>query len=248
MHDRRPSGLTVRDSPRLYVAPEQIAGARMHCDGDVARRLAAVLRLRAGDEVRVFDGLGRERRAQVELSTPRRVTLALLDDLPALPEPPVPVTLVCAFPRGNRGDWIVEKATELGVARLVPLAAGRAVLRPGDGRLERWQRIAIEAAEQCGRAVVPAIGGQPPENARVLIAHPGASPSIRSALVAATAPPAVALFVGPEGGWDRAELTALLDAGGTAVSLGVRTLRVETAAIVAVAEAIAATGEGNSQR
>src|SRR5690606_4566570 len=77
-------------------------------------------------------------------------------------------TLVCAFPRGQRGDWLVVKATQLGVARLVPLEADRAVRRAGDGRLERWRRIAIEAAEQCGRAVVPEIGREPPErNARV---------------------------------------------------------------------------------
>lgn len=235
------------DAPRIYVPPEQCSGERAICVGDVAHRLAGVLRLRPGDIVQVFDGRGRERVARVEALTRRSVTLALLADLPALPEPPVPATLVCAFPRGNRGDWIVEKATELGVARLVPLATGRAVLRPGDGRIERWRRIAIEAAEQCGRATVPAIGGEPRADARVLVAHPGASPSIRSALAGAL-PPAVALFVGPEGGWDASELAALLERGGTAVSLGPRTLRVETAAIVATAEVIAATGGADHAR
>jgi 16S rRNA (uracil1498-N3)-methyltransferase len=231
----------VTSERRLYLPPDQFAGDRAVCDGDTAHRLAAVLRLRAGDALRVFDGRGRERAARVQESTRRRVTLALLDAVVALPEPPAPVTLACAFPRGSRGDWIVEKTTELGVSRLVPIASGRAVLRPGDGRIERWRRIAIEAAEQCGRAVVPEIGGDAPPEARVLVADPRAAVSLRAALAGAT-PAAVALFVGPEGGWGAHELAALIARGGTAVSLGPRTLRVETAAIVAVAAAVEATG------
>ena len=155
------------------------------------------------------------------------------------------VTLLCAFPRGSRGDWIVEKTTELGVARIVPVAAERTVLDPGEGRVERWRRVAIEAAEQCGRAVVPAIGGDAPEAAVSLVAD-AAGVSVREALTRAGAGLAasrgVALYVGPEGGWSEREREEHAGAGRVTVSLGPRTLRVETAAIVGVAQAIEATG------
>ncbi|MEX2229617.1 MAG: RsmE family RNA methyltransferase [Dehalococcoidia bacterium] len=226
---------------RFYLPPDQFAADHALCEGDAAHRLVGVLRLRAGDAVHVFDGCGHERAARVAEVTPRRVKLALLHAIAPLAEPPVPVTLACAFPRGSRGDWIVEKATELGVSRIVPIAAGRAVLAPGDGRIERWRRIAIEAAEQCGRAVVPEIGGDAPPEARMLVADPRAAPNRRAALAGVPAP-AGAVFVGPEGGWSDGELDALIARGGTTVSLGPRTLRVETAAIVAVAIVIDATG------
>jgi len=231
----------VASARRFYLAPDQFAADDALCEGDAANRLVGVLRLRAGDAVHVFDGCGHERAARVAEVTPRRVKLALLHAIAPLAEPPVPVTLACAFPRGSRGDWIVEKATELGVSRIVPVAAGRAVLAPGGGRIERWRRIAIEAAEQCGRAVVPEIGGDAPRDARMLVADPRATTTMRAALAGSPAP-AVAVFVGPEGGWSDGELEALIARGGTAVSLGPRTLRVETAAIVAVATVIDATG------
>jgi 16S rRNA (uracil1498-N3)-methyltransferase len=231
----------VASARRFYLAPDQFAADHALYEGDAAHRLVGVLRLRAGDAVHVFDGRGHERAARVAEVTPRRVKLALLHAIAPLAEPPVPVTLACAFPRGSRGDWIVEKATELGVSRIVPIAAGRAVLEPGDGRIERWRRIAIEAAEQCGRAVVPEIGGDVPPDARMLVADPRATTTMRAALAGSPAP-AVAVFVGPEGGWSDGELDALIARGATAVSLGPRTLRVETAALVAVATVIDATG------
>ncbi len=232
---------------RLYLPPDawppaDAAAPRAVCDGATAHRIAAVLRLRPGDALRVFDGAGRERAARVETASRAHVELALLDAVVGLPEPPVDVVLACAFPRGNRGDWIVEKATEVGVAQLVPVAAGRAVLDPGAGRLERWRRIAIEAAEQCGRAVLPRIGGAPPADALHLVADPGAPLPLRDALARVPqAPGAILLSIGPEGGWSDAERAAFDAHGAVAVSLGPRILRVETAAIVGAAQIIEAT-------
>src|SRR5712692_3414123 len=109
---------------RLYLPPAQWVSSDVTCEGDVARRVASVLRMRSGELLRVFDGAGREREARVETVTPRSVRLTLLDEVTPLPEPSVRVILACAFPRGGRGDWIVEKATELGVAQIVPIEAG----------------------------------------------------------------------------------------------------------------------------
>ena len=229
---------------RLFVPEARLErGVELRLDGAHAHRLRDVLRLRPGDGLMVFDGRGGEQSARVATVDADSVTLQLGDARTPLPEPPVPVTLVCAFPRGQRGDWIVEKATELGVAAITPLPAERSVMQPGGGRLERWQRIAIEAAEQCGRASVPALDSEPPADALLLLADLDAERTIADAIAAAEPPlVAVALYVGPEGGWSAEERERLLADGARPVGLGPRRLRVETAAIVGVAHVLAATG------
>ncbi len=221
---------------RLYLDPAAFALDALTLDTPTAHRVRDVWRLRTGATLAVFDGAGHERAATVAAAARDVVALRLGAPLPALPEPPVPLTLACAFPRGGRGDWLVEKATELGVAQLLPLAADRSVLQPGPGRYDRWRRIAVEAAEQCGRAVVPALGGAPPPGALVVVADPRATRSAREALAAFPLPAAIALFVGPEGGWTAGELQRFEATGALAVTLGPRVLRVETAALVAAAQ------------
>jgi 16S rRNA (uracil1498-N3)-methyltransferase len=238
---------------RLYLDPAELPdglaeGASLRLDGDRAHRLRDVLRLEAGVTIAVFDGRGAEREATLASVDRAAVTLRLGAARAAAPEPPVPVTLVCAFPRGRRGDWLVEKATELGVAVIAALAAERSVLRPGDGRIERWRRIAIEAAEQCGRAVVPAFAEAPPPGVRCLLADLGATATIAEALANGPSPgdagtDGIALYVGPEGGWSDEERASLLAAGARSVTLGPRRLRVETAAVAGLAQLLAATGE-----
>lgn len=231
---------------RLYLEPAELAaceGGEVRLTGPRARRLREVLRLRAGGALAVFDGLGHEHEASVVSMQATSVVLAIGSVLASLPEPPVSVVLACAFPRAARGDWLVEKATEVGVARLIPLDTDRSVMRPGDGRLARWQRIAIEAAEQCGRALVPAIGGEVPADATVIVGDPDAALTIRACLASLVAPPSsVALYIGPEGGWTADELAVLDARGALRCSLGPRLMRVETAAIVAAAQVIEATG------
>lgn len=228
---------------RLYLDPARFAGASPHLDDGAARHLRDVLRLRPGAELRVFDGAGRERAATIATIDRRGVSLSLGEAVEPLPEPPVPVTLACAFPRGQRGDWIVEKATELGAAHLVALAAERGVLRPGPGRLDRWRRIAIEATEQCGRATLPTIEeGEPAlsPGSLVLIAIPGVTTGVSRAVRQSNASTSVTLLVGPEGGWSAEEQAARIAAGAVPVGLGPRVLRTETAAIAGLTQLIAA--------
>ena len=227
---------------RLHVAGERLEpGAQVRLGAAQSHRLRGVLRLREGDGLAVFDGSGGEWAATVAAVTPAGLTLRLGEALEPLPEPPVALTLCCAFPRGQRGDWIVEKATELGVAAITPLASERAVLQPGEGRFERWRRVAIEAAEQCGRASLPAFGEEPPPGALRLLADPGARQSVAEAIVGVSPPPsAVAVYVGPEGGWTAGERERLIEEGARPVGLGPRRLRVETAAIVTLAQTLSA--------
>ncbi len=232
---------------RLHVTPAEFDLATLPLEGERARRVLSVLRLPVGAPLRIFDGHGREREATLEAATRAVATLRLGVPVTPLPESRVPVTLCCAFPRGARGDWLVEKATELGVAAFAPLEADRAVMHAGDGRLDRWRRIAIEAAEQCGRATVPAFVDVPPHAECTLVAdlpadlHLARTPSEALAATSSERPlEAITLYVGPEGGWSDAERAAHIEAGRAVVSLGPRTLRVETAAVALLTLTLAA--------
>jgi 16S rRNA (uracil1498-N3)-methyltransferase len=231
---------------RLYLEPEEFGASEVALTGPRARRLREVLRLREGATLQVFDGRGQEREAcisSVGRGAQGAVTLVLGEAVTPAAEPPVPVTVVCAFPRASRGDWLVEKATEIGVAQLIPRLAARSVLEPGDGRVARWRRIAIEAAEQCERCFVPEIGGEPPAGATHVVAEPEATTSIGETVAALRSPPsALVLHIGPEGGWSPEEVESFRASGASLVSLGPRLMRVETAAIVAAAQLLEATG------
>ena len=215
----------------------------MELTGDQARRLGTVLRLKPGTEIHVFDGLGHERRSVIEEVRRGLVSLSLAEAVEPLAELPVPVFVCAAFPRGGRGDWLVEKATELGAAAFVPLEADRSVMLPGDGRIERWRRIAIEAAEQSGRAKLPRFASEAPPGGLALVADPDAAVTPHQALADVRAP-SLALHVGPEGGWTSAERARYEAAGAVRVSLGPRPLRIETAAVALLALVAEALTEG----
>lgn len=238
---------------RLFVLPAELRGARVVVGGDAHRHLARVLRARPGDLLTLFDGAGTEVEAEVTRVGARETELALGARRSGIQvDPTRAITLLVAIPRGERMDLVVQKVTELGAARLVPLVAGRSVARPvpGTSRQARWDKIAREAARQSGRADAPVID-EPCPLVRAL-ADPGL-PARRLALWegspgrplrgALEGPPErTALLVGPEGGLAPDEVTAAEAAGWSAVGLGPRVLRVETAAIVAVALAQAAMG------
>jgi 16S rRNA (uracil1498-N3)-methyltransferase len=192
-----------------------------------AHHLVQVLRLREGAEVSLFDGKGGAARAEVQRIAGREVELRLLGPEPSR-ESPLFLTLAVSPPKGDRMSFLIEKLTELGVTRVVPLETERG--RPAKN-LERWRRIAIEACKQSGRSRTPEITA--PRSfeeilngeGSLLAAHPGAPP-LSSPRGSAT----VAL-IGPEGGWSEKELALAAARGVTLFGLGSRTLRTETAAI-----------------
>lgn len=207
---------------------------------DEARHLREVLRLTSGDEVQVFDGAGREFRAVVAQARREFAELEMLDEIdPLKPESPLQMTLAVALLKGEKFDLVVQKGTELGVNRFIPLVTRYADIRLRDEadaakRVTRWQRIALEAAKQCGRAVVPEISLPV---AFTLVINEGRcfmfSERDGAPLETNLSIKGVTAIVGSEGGWSDEELNEARAAGAPIVTLGGRVLRAETAAIVA---------------
>jgi 16S rRNA (uracil1498-N3)-methyltransferase len=237
-------------SDRFFAAPP-IVGERAELSGDEARHLVAVMRAAVGDEVILFDGSGAEFAACIIALGKRTVELAVTDRREVSRELARPVTLAVALPKGDRQKWLVEKATELGVARLVPLVAERGVAQPVESARERLGRTVIEASKQCGRNRLMEIGAPQAAAdffrrassaaAQCLLAERGGEALENFAGCVANAAELICA-VGPEGGFSDAERVAALASGWRPVSLGLGTLRVETAAI-----ALAAWGATSGQ-
>jgi 16S rRNA (uracil1498-N3)-methyltransferase len=217
--------------------------------GGPAEHLARVLRVQAGSEADVVAG-GRVFHAEVAAVSPAEVRFNLIAEIQA--DPALPLTLVLAVFKFDRMEWAIEKATELGAAAIAPVIAQRTekhLAQSAEKRASRWRRIAREAAQQARRSDVPLIDNPvplatrlraPSDSMRFVLAEQERTTTLRHAVEevlasAATEMPAFEVAVGPEGGWAPAE-EALFDANGwRAVSLGPRILRVETAALAALA-------------
>jgi 16S rRNA (uracil1498-N3)-methyltransferase len=226
-----------------FFAENLTVGAQVRLTPDEARHLATVMRARAGDEVTLFDGSGAEFTAQVRQIDKRGVTLAVVARHEIARELACQLTLTVALPRGERQKWLVEKAAELGVTRLVPLATERGVAAAGEAAAARLRRQVIEASKQCGRnrfmeiappaSAVPFFKSPLGDSIR-LLADPAGQPLAQLA-PALTAADHWIVAVGPEGGFTDTERAAAKAAGWQLVSLGPRILRVETAAIALAA-------------
>lgn len=234
---------------RFLVDPSDLGEGTATIRGVELHHLARVLRLAAGDDVSVFDGRGRGFRGLLESVGPAQAVVRLRAAEDPGVEPSLRVDLYQAIPHGDRMDWIVEKATEVGAARIVPIVGERGVVRPRagrSGRAVRWRRIAESAAKQSGRLVVP--GVEDPLPFEEALAAPGAGPAGPAGArwilqpgapaLAGRVPPGpggtVALLVGPEGGWSTAEVGAAAAAGWLPSGLGARILRADTAGIAAL--------------
>jgi len=236
---------------RFFVPPADIRDGLVRFSPAQAHQIARVLRLRPGDPVQIFDGTGRELRTELVTATPTE-TSARVTGTTTRPSPKVRIGLAQVVPRGPHMDLIVAKATELGVSRLVLLEGAHSVRR-GAERLERWRRIAIEAAEQSGRSEVPELAflgdlddflaGHPVAEPLILC-HDGGEAAPLTALCADLAgATALSLLVGSEGGFDPGEVTRCQAAGARLAWLGPRLLRAETAALAALAVVQASLGD-----
>jgi len=245
---------------RFFVPPEAISGDQVSLEGDLASRLSRVLRLKPGAAVVLLDGSGLEYDARLEKVGPRQVTAAVVGRRAGRPEPEVRLVLYQSLVKGERFDWVLEKGTELGVAAFVPLLSRRNVVRPvpgRSGRPDRWQRVVREAAEQCGRSVLPEVlPAQRFEDALSAAADLrllpwegedalGLATALRRARpdLEALERPTVAVLIGPEGGFAAEEVALAREAGAQVVSLGRRILRSETAGIAAAAAVLYELGE-----
>ncbi len=244
---------------RFYVAPGMLDGDAIALDESLTRRLAKVLRLRAGDEIVLFDGTGAEARVRLDTISDRAAEVSIVERVASPAEPSVRVHLYQSVTKGERFEWLLEKATEIGVARFVPLMTARAVVKAsGEGnRIDRWRRIVVEAAEQCERGAVPIVDAPQPF-ADALASAPGLilvpyehagdrAPSIPALLSqeidALFALGEVSILIGPEGGYEAAEVQQAIAAGASVVTMGARVLRSETAGLVAATLVLQAVGE-----
>ena len=230
-------------NPRFFCPDGLLPASDMPLPAAVAHHAERVLRLAVGDPVTLFDGQGGECAASM-LAFGREALARLGPRLAIECESPLQITLVQALASGDKMDWIVQKAVELGVAAVQPVAAERSVLKlageRADKRVAHWQQVAVAACEQSGRNRVPVVGeilplakylARPFDGTRLILA-PGADGAL--ARKARPGRP-VAILIGPEGGWSPAELDLAARAGCAPLALGPRVLRTETAGLAALA-------------
>jgi 16S rRNA (uracil1498-N3)-methyltransferase len=239
-------------TPRIFCQQRLGPGAQFSLDDDAAQHVGRALRLRVGDAVVVFDGTGGEYAAVIQRMDRERVDVKVGAFWPDVPAPAFFVGLVQGLPEADKMDWILQKATELGVAWVQPVVCERSVVRLSGERAAKreahWQRVAIAACEQSGRTRVPEVRptrafrdwAAAPSQARRWLLQPGAA----EVLVAQEAPAGeVELLIGPEGGFSEREAEIAAHVGFHALSLGPRVLRAETAPIAALASIQALWGD-----
>ena len=217
--------------------------------------LIKVLRLRAGAKAVLFNGDGHDYLCEILLAKPEAAQLRILSVQPALAESPLKITLLQAICRGDKMDWVLEKATELGVTHIIPVQSERSEVQldseRASKRREHWQRVVMSACEQSGRAFVPHVEALQTLGQRLscaisadskLVLEPGGA-AISSSLVTVREPASVALAVGPEGGWSERDLAQLALGGFRQVAIGPRVLRTETAGVAAISVMQALCGD-----
>jgi 16S rRNA (uracil1498-N3)-methyltransferase len=230
---------------RVYVDAPVAAGKRLVVEGSAANHITRVLRLRSGDALTVFDGSGGEFGARIEEFRRDTVVVSVEDHRALDRESPLPLTLAQGISRGERMDWIIQKATELGASRIVPVFTKRSMVRLDDKQAERklqhWRAIAVAACEQCGRNRLPdlvtpvdffdVLPESFTQGTTRLLLSPSGDLRIDDLRDIHTG---VTVLIGPEGGLDEVEQEAALRAGFKAIRMGPRVLRTETAAIAAL--------------
>jgi len=230
---------------RVYVPGPLDAGRRHTIEGDAANHIARVLRLKSGDTLVLFDGRGGEHAARIAEFRRGAVVVEVGERSDRERESPLALTLAQGVSRGERMDWVVQKATELGVTRIVPVLTERTVVKLDSKQSQRkrqhWQGIATAACEQSGRTRLPDIA--PPLGLHDFLRHGREAPAARLLLSPSGAlrisdlkkpDGGMTVLIGPEGGLAEPEQRAALDAGFVAVRLGPRVLRTETAAVAAL--------------
>ena len=237
---------------RLHVAQPLAPGARIALPGEAAAYLARVLRLQVGDACVLFNGDGHDYDARLVAVGKRGVEVEVLGATAVDHESPLRLTLLQGVARGEKMDWILQKATELGVVAFVPVNSQRSEVRLDDARAGKrvlhWQAVVAAACGQCGRARVPSVA--PPGLLEAAMAELPAGPRflldpLAGASIAGLEMPgdACVLAVGPEGGWSPRDREQLVGAGFTGLRLGPRILRTETAGIAAIAALQARFGD-----
>jgi 16S rRNA (uracil1498-N3)-methyltransferase len=232
--------------PVFFLPPEQLTSPTISISGPLLDHFRS-LRMKIGDEITVADGAGSRHRMEITALSGRVLQGRILSSerRPAGTGPSV--VLGQALLKGEKMDWVIQKAAELGADRIVPLVTRHSVVRPQRGRIEhqrsRWQRIALEAAQQSERWTIPPVD-EPADLSKasagyasatkLVLVERSAETSLASVPLPTEAGQAVLLLIGPEGGWDEEEVRLLAELGYRSLTMGSRILRAETAAIAAL--------------
>jgi len=235
---------------RFFISGENLRGGQVVLTGQQAHQIRSVLRMAPGDEIIVLDNTGCEYVVAITDLARQRAAGQVIDKRLAQGEPRTQITLYQALLAREKFEWVLQKCTEVGVTRFVPMVTERSIVRRTDtitpARLARWKTIVTESAEQSGRGRIPqlecplkfadALAGLGAFDRRLIACPQTTGPTLREILQAGRAESvAIALLIGPEGGFSDEEVAAACEKGAVAMSLGKRILRTETAAVVASA-------------
>ena len=241
--------------PRFFLTGgSTIAGGTAFIVGEDAQH-AKVLRLRVGERLIVCDGLGKDHHCTVTKITPDQVEAEIFETVPCVGEPSVRVSILCGLPKGDKVDYIIQKCVETGAAEIFFFQSQRCVAKlpkADDKKLDRWQRIAQEAAKQSGRGIIPPVGVLPDiaeafnrakaSDLPLFMYETGEREALDAVLEANKTVSSVSILTGPEGGFEPFEADLARIAGLHICSMGQRILRCETAPVVAVTAVMYATG------
>lgn len=241
----------------FFADKESFAKDTIILRGDEANHAIKVLRVKCGEEITLFDGEGGCADAVVERTEQKEVYASVLRRYPSQTEPKLKITLFQGIPKNPKMDMIIQKAVEIGVCRIVPVAAKRSVAKmEKESKVGRLNRIAFEAAKQCGRAFVPRVEEavsfdealkEADSCGGIIIPYEGEKESrleealLEEALLKHT--PSLAIFIGPEGGFEESEVKKAEEHGAKRVTLGKRILRTETAGLVTAALCLYLSGD-----
>lgn len=232
---------------RFFVKKDDIEGSSATITGEDLKHISKVLRMAPGDRVVLCDGEGYQHLAEISEITKDYARLEIVNSERCMSEPAQRITLYQGLPKGDKMELIVQKCVELGISEIVPVAAERSIvkIKPGEfgGKRTRYQRVAYEAAKQCGRGIIPEVADlvtfksmDMSRHDLIIIAYEDEKGNTLKSLLKAN-PKAmdIAIVIGPEGGLEKAEVDMLTQKGGMAVTLGPRILRTETAGMAALA-------------
>lgn len=238
----------------FYIDPSKVQQEELIFQLEEFHHMIHVIRKKKGDRIRAVDGQGIAYEAEITAVFPLEARAKVLDIRRRVGEPNVDVTLIQSVLKGSRFEWVIEKATELGVRRIIPMLSDRSVANAPPAKMIRWNRLALSAMKQCGRSVKPEIA--PPADLDKLvvlgtdcdyrlIAHPAEDslPLRKVVSIPDRKTVKAILIVGPEGGFTDAEVSMAKEQGFQAIHLGPRRLRGETAGIVFLSHLMASLGE-----
>jgi 16S rRNA (uracil1498-N3)-methyltransferase len=242
---------------RFFVPPHSIKESRVALRGTIVHQIRDVLRMRPGDEIVLLDNSGFAHRVELVTIDRDAVRGRVIEKWKLETEPQARITLYQGLLKGQKFEWVLQKGTEIGVVAFVPMLTARCVVSTvnevSDARVERWERIIVEAAEQAGRAVLPHLASavlfahsceQAGRAGLALIPWEGErSRGLREALQGVPKSKEIGLFIGPEGGFTEEEIAMAQERGVMPVSLGPRILRAETAGLVAASAILYELGD-----